>query len=62
MGLINSVNLIIWLEKKKISTTNQTKQSPIIHYKIWMFVNIMKVYFYNILKSHNDQICYQSEN
>jgi hypothetical protein len=50
------------IRKKKYRQQMKQKKSPIIHYKIWMFVNILKIYFIIFLKGHNDLIYYQSEN
>jgi hypothetical protein len=41
-SLINSVNFIIWLENK-ILTTNKMKKTTMIQCKKWMLANIKKI-------------------
>jgi uncharacterized membrane protein YoaT (DUF817 family) len=49
MSLINSVNLIIWL-KNKILTTNKAEKTTTIQCRGWTLINIIKIYLYNILQ------------
>jgi hypothetical protein len=51
IGLISLTNLVTYLENK-ISTANKTKKKlTTIQCKTWMFINVIKIYHYNILKT-----------